>query len=740
MSPAPHPAFAAETEYIAKAWEYLDRGLAEAETGLEEHGAYNRATQQAMHRALQILKDARGQDGALIAGRMDLDGEPFYIGRRGVHDHNHDRVVVNWRAPVASRYFEATPQDPHGLDLKRVFVEEDRQLKKLFDEIVRSVVDTTVTTGPVLSDALLDELERSRDGAMREVVATIQAEQYRIIRAAPAGVLVVQGGPGTGKTVIGLHRAAWLAYNHPDIQQRGLLIAGPSAAFLTYVSGVLPSLDAGDLRQVDMASLYAGEAAVAGGEAIETARIKGSGPMAVVLRRALDGRVGWDAGDLSLALGADRFSVPQDEIRQLLDDVRSRPLSYSDARDVLRPALSSLAFRHYADNQRAAGRPQVANEQVIRRLSTFTNALDRMWPTFTPEELLRSLYGTQSWLVAATDGILPADERARLFRTQAPSIADEPWTSDDLFCLDELAHLIYGAPAVYGHIVVDEAQDLSPMQARALGRRCPSGSFTVLGDLAQATGAWIRDDWSELTLHLAPGTPTREELSVGYRVPASVLELAARQLPLISPGLTAPTSIREGRSEPAVVAGDPDDLLGAALDVGRAAVEQGLTTAVVVADDIFDDARGLVAARDLDVGDGRDGDFSRSLTLLPATDAKGLEFDAVVVTDPAGIVAGSAQGRRLLYVAMTRPTQLLYLVHSGNLPDGLDHLLPTEPEDIVEVAEVPLLVDDDTLEALIGRLDEDDRMLVEVVVRRLLDQPSFSGGPGSAKGRHHDDV
>lgn len=718
-----HPALQEEQAYVDNAYRLLDRGLADAEREYATYEPRDRATKQAMQRALQILQGAKGYK-QLVAGRIDdADGFPLYIGRRLVKDEQREVVVMGWHAPAAAPFFEADPTDPRGLTLKRVFVEEDRRLRRIIDEIVvdaaRGAVDDTGQS--VISDALLQELERSREGAMREVVATIQAEQYRIIRADLDSVLVVQGGPGTGKTVVGLHRAAWLAFNHQEVRRQGMLVVAPSTAFLSYISGVLPSLDVTDVQQIDVGSVYVGEATRGGDDDPDTARVKGSAEMAAVLRRALKSRVGWDGGDLELSLGASRFAVPADDIRAMVAETQRRQLPHNEARDILRASFASLAFRHYVEDQQRLGRLPAANEPTLRRLTAFTNALDRMWPTFTPEDFLRTLYGTQSWLVEASTGVLTADDRARLYRAPQRGIADEPWTPADLICLDELSHLLNGDVVTYGHVVVDEAQDLSPMQARALARRCPSGSFTVLGDLAQATGPWIRDSWEELAEHLASTQINVETLTIGYRVPAPVLDLASRQLPLISPGLEAPRSIRSGLGVPSVARVGADELVAEAFRRALACVDAGMTTAVVLPDALYDEV--MDAAEDLDVawGDGREGDFSAPLTLVPASLSKALEFDAVILAGPDQIVDTTNQGRRLLYVAMTRCTQQLTIVHSAALPTGLDDLdPPDEGSDIQPDEEEAPIERTPDLADLVALLDDEDRAMVEHLVRRLL--------------------
>ncbi len=728
-----HPEHGAEQAYVSRAYDLLDKGLASVEHTYQSYQEGNRATATALRRALDILRNSRGS-GQLVFGRIDQDGEPLYIGRRRVHDESKNLVVASWHAPAAQKFYEATPEDSRGLDLKRVFSEQDRVLSRVIDEITATtaadVLDPDLTGPTPVSDALLAELDRSRDGAMREVVATIQAEQFRIIRAQRDQVLVVQGGPGTGKTVVGLHRAAWQAFNDEALRRAGILVVAPSSAFLAYMSGVLPSLDASDVLQVDLRSLYAGEATATGRDAADTARVKGSAAMALVLERALEARRGWDDGDLEFSLGGARAVLPGPRIRALIDDVANRDLPHNQAREVLRQALSAAAFAAYTEAQAEAGRAVIATEPALRRLSTFTNALDRMWPTFTAEELLRSLYGTQSWLVEATSGVLTPDERARLFREPRASIVDEPWTVDDLFCLDELSFLLNGEVRTYGHVVVDEAQDLSPMQARALARRCPEGSFTVLGDLAQATGPWVRDEWYELTDHLASTAATVETLTIGYRVPAQALDLAARLLPLISPGLTAPRSVRRGAGPPTVHLDAAEPAEDRALVLAQLDVESGLTTAIVVPDESYDALLATFRAADPAIGDGAGGDFGQPLSLVPASLVKGLEFDSVVVLKPTDLARTTSDGQGLLYVAMTRCTQILRLVDGDELPEGLEHLLP--PREVVPPDEPVVAVDDgssdevvdrsepDPLIELIGSLDDDDRRLVTDLVRRLL--------------------
>ncbi|MBI9114983.1 HelD family protein [Sanguibacter suaedae] len=721
-----HPEMLAEQAYLDAAHEQLNRGHADAEVSLQTFVPGDRATKRALQRALDILRDSRGT-GALIFGRFDRDGESLYVGRRRVHTDDKDLLVVGWHAPAAARFYEATPDEPLGLELKRTFIEEDRRFVRIVDEILAgSAAEASgpSSAGPMISDALLTELERSRDGAMRDVIATIQAEQYRIIRHESRGTVVVRGGPGTGKTIVGLHRAAWLAFNDISLRRTGMLVVTPTVTLLSYISGVLPHLDVKDVMQGDLAGLYGGDAQLRSVEKGIVARTKGSAQMATVLARALQQRIGSGQDAIDIPVGGDRVHLSAVTIDSVLADVRARDLPHNAARELLRDRFAAEIHRAYVAQRKEAQRPAVANEATIRRLSAFTNALDRLWPTFSPEELLRSLYGTQAWLVGAAAEVLTADERAALYRAPQSSIADEPWTLEDLYCLDELSFLLNGEVITYGHIVIDEAQDLSPMQARALARRCPSGSFTILGDLAQATGHWKRDDWSELTDHFSPAVSI-EELTIGYRVPSSVLELAARQLPLIAPGLTAPLSVRDGLDEPsATYVPDASLLLTTAWAEAEALVKLSMSVAIIIEDSTYHQA--LEALRALGpVGDGLAGEFNEPVSLVPASHAQGLEFDAVVLVEPAAIVDGDGQGRRALYVAMTRCSQTLRIVHQHELPLGLEALDGTPPSAFLEDApdEPPTVHPDpdrEHLRDLIDQLDEPDLTLVLQLVSRLL--------------------
>lgn len=586
--------------------------------------------QQQLDRSYALLGDD-APDRPLVFGRVDDTGGSRYVGRIDVRDESGDAVVVAWHSPEAGAFYQACATDPTDVTLKRVVTVSGRQVIAVHDEIAGGAAGD-VSTGrdhrPVVGQVVVAALEQFRTGALAEATATLRPEQFDVIRRPAQGVLVIQGGPGTGKTVTALHRAAWLAANDDAVRAAGLLVVVPTPTLRNYVADVLPRLGA-DAVTTDIASLYDGPARRRGHDTRpEAARVKGSAVMAIVLRRLVE----------------------------------------------------------------SAGEPG------------------------SPEELLRRLYADPALLEDLADDLLKAGQRDVLYREPAASAPDEPWTVDDLVLLDELAHLLGRATPHYGHAVVDEAQNLSPMQARAIARRCRD--VTLAGDLDCSTGPGKHDDWSELTAYF--GSEAREAtLSLGYRVPRPVVELSRRQLP-DGGTLDLARSLRDGLGIPLVRRVGPGDEAAVALSAGEAAAGTGFKVGVVVAAARYDETMRYCQAAGVKVGDGRDGDLAQSVTLLPADLANGLEFDAIALIEPAEIGDGTELGRRLLYVAMTRCTQSLAIFHAAPLPAGMEHLERPAPPREPEVEHRPRPARTEDLFDLFKLLRDDDRMLVEVLIRRLV--------------------
>jgi DNA helicase IV len=527
-----------------------------------------------------------------------------------------------------------------------------------------------------IPDPLLAELERGRTGEMRDIVATIQAEQDEVIRAPLHQVTIVQGGPGTGKTAVGLHRAAFLLYEHRALlEERRVLVLGPNRVFLRYISEVLPSLGEHAVNQNTIDGLLAARYPVRATDPPEVAELKGDARMAEVLARALaDQRaVPHEPVDLHLPWGRVRLSP--DDVAHAQQAAAARRLDDTAAREVYRNLLARRAEALLLPQFRGEAPAGSDFARDARSDPAFQRLVTRSWPATSAPALVRRVLGNRRALAAASRGLLDHAERELLYRAAAGRLDDEPWTLPDIPLLDEADALTGGVRATYGHVVVDEAQDLSAMALRMVARRCPSGSITVLGDLAQATAPGAQRSWDDAARHLDVAADRAiSELQVGYRVPASILDLASRLLPVAAPQVTPSRSIRSHGDEPWITrTASVDDL---AREVARRAAvlcEAWGSVGVVVPDPHADPVLGAIAEAGLDGARGDRGGLDRAITVLDPAMAKGLEFDAVIVVEPARFLDhDGAVGARLLYVAMTRSVQHLSLVHHRPLPGLLE--------------------------------------------------------------------
>ena len=663
------PELIAEQDYLDLAHEALSDMRARAEGLLDDvrsAGNPDLDYQAALVHRVTVLSES---PRPLLFGRIDEEGDrSWHIGRRHVEDQGGDPVVIDWRAPVSTPFYRARADDAHGLKRRRQVMVDRRKVIAVADDLFGGTDADPSGTRLRGGDALLAELERSRTGEMLDIVATIQAEQDEIIRAPLDQLIAVQGGPGTGKTAVGLHRAAFLLYNHPALSQAGVLVIGPSRAFLRYISQVLPSLGEEAVIQTTIADL-APHARASREDPPEVQRLKGDPRMAEVLAADLRGRRRHVETEVTVSARFATCVIPAAVVNELADSIASTPVPYKAGRAALRSRLVSLVRQRL----RASGRFE-ANEPWLEREvvagEAFRALLDRLWPSVSPVALVRELLGSEDRMAAASAGLFGGSERQLLLRKKGKQAASG-WSSDDLALLDEADALINGRSRSYGHIVVDEAQDLSPMQFRMVARRAPAGSLTVLGDLAQATGAWTYDSWDEILAHL-PTTADirRDELTLGYRAPGQVLDLASRLLPLAAPKVRPTRSIRKGSRGPHISRVDPGQLVAESLrEAGRLAGE-GFLVGLVVAHEHLAGLTAAAGARS-DVGLlDRDG-ITEPITLVEAAAVKGLEFDAVVVVEPAAIAGSDVRGLRLLYVAMTRPIRHLSIVHAAPLPEVL---------------------------------------------------------------------
>jgi DNA helicase IV len=713
-----------------------------------------------MGTALQRLDQLAIGDQSLFFGRIDYattgngHGDTYHVGRLAVSDDQLNPLVVDWRAPVAEAFYRATGVEPLNLSRRRhvairahdvvgvedeYFTDANGDLALPEGEERRSTEEGLLDGGLALGGpgALLAALGRARTGRMGDIIATIQGEQDLIIRAPLAGILLVQGGPGTGKTAVALHRAAYLLFTHrATLERQGVLVVGPNPLFLNYIENVLPSLGESGVTLSTISGLVT-NVAVRGVDAEAVDALKGDRRMVQFIARAVATRERALRHDVSIPVGRAIITLGAQHTKEAVDRARRRPGNHNQRRSALGRELALRLATQYRDRfnhgEDEAGSQIAELADAIRTTPEFKAAMQRMWPRLSGQELLHDLFGAPALIHAAGRDLLSEQECQALFRPRSDALDDVAWTKADAALIDE-ARVLLGprrrpkavvkpvdlldgvdpdayqgdvraaalrevsrlattlAPELdeaefvtYGHIVVDEAQDLSPMELRVLRRRDITGSMTIVGDMGQATTASSSASWDTVLSMLEPRRPpTRVDLTVSYRTPEEVLSFAAPTLLAAAPEIEPPRPVRRAGFDPVVtVVGDEgfDEALVDASSREIAAVAPG-RVAVIAAADRVPEVIGLLRRHGLDAVDPRD-EASRGLgadlVVLSAQAANGLEFDAVVVVEPGEIVSrgsrdGSqvtSRGLRTLYVAMTRPTRRLSIVARGPLPATL---------------------------------------------------------------------
>lgn len=655
-----------------------------------------------VYRSALRLAELEMGDEPLVFGRIDTtDDETFHIGRIGVPGPDLERLVVDWRAPAAAPFYRATPGEPLGVVRRRSLLCRGQQVVDLEDDLLdQSGADDLTLVG---EGALLAAVTRARSDRMRDIVATIQAEQDEIIRAPARGILTVQGGPGTGKTAVALHRVAYLLYTERErLERRGVLLVGPSRDLLRYVERVLPSLGEQSARLRTLGSLVAGVDATRREES-SVARVLGDERMAEVLARTIPLAAPVPRGEIGLEFDAQPFTVTADTLLAARRDTAGERLPWNERRHHARVALIKRLWRLWRrrleQSVKAGERRRYDGEDLSRLNERFQKVvggsdelydlLDVTWPVVSPQRVLDRFRRDARLRAAAARGLLDDDELRVLDRLDP----DAPWSVEEVALIDELDARI-GAPPrvddddeddpfaedyaevttfadreaitldanepeVFGHVVVDEAQDLSPMQWRMVARRGAGASYTIVGDLAQASGQWRPTSWSDATRPLGPRPREDHELTVNYRTPSEVMELAGRVLAVAAPTISPPTSVRDAGEHPRLVV--VDDLEASVIDETADLVARTSDGTVAV---IAPEHRVASVAALLDEADLR-------ATVTTATGAKGLEFDAVLIVAPGDIVAEAGDGLRALYVALTRATQRVTVIDDRPFPDIL---------------------------------------------------------------------
>jgi len=677
--PRAHPDLPAEQAYIDAAYDRLDEIREEAIARANERARQHETAFQLVYErdvavrfALERARSLDVGDESLIFGRTDSEhDERYYIGRRAVFDEQRRPLVVDWRVPAAEPFYRATGRHPLGLAMRRHFLCEGRRLLSIEDE---RLSESGTELGLAGSGALLAAMERPRTRQMRDIVATVQAEQDMVIRDELSGVLAVQGGPGTGKTAVALHRAAYLLFTHRQkLARQGLLVVGPTRRFLRYIDQVLPALGEGGVLLATLGDL-APSARVERYEEPAVARIKGDVRMARVVARAVKLRQRPLGRALNVNFDDVKLTLHKKELDGLIAAARRNRRSHNARRWMLLSIMVDKLYARYVKQSKnlygAVGRVRRKDARnELRAHPAVIGALNEMWPALTPQELVAQLLSSREQLAATAKGILRREEINRLLRTEG-----DAWTGSDVPLLDETqTRLGIVEPRrkvatldddddpdeldTYGHIIVDEAQDLSPMALRMIARRSRTGSITLVGDVAQAISSTPLSSWDEILEQLPQRDGTRlRQLTVNYRTPGAIMDVATLVLTEAAPDLHPPRSAREGGEPITFEPGDP------AATVARLAKEQRArdegTLAVIAPHSMLGD---MTVAADTNEED-------EVVAVLSVEEAKGLEFDSVVVVEPAQLIEESLQGMRALYVAMTRATQRVTVAYDGRLP------------------------------------------------------------------------
>ncbi|NEC89033.1 ATP-binding domain-containing protein [Streptomyces sp. SID12501] len=592
------------------------------------------------------------------------EGEQFYIGRRHVHDADGDPMVIDWRAPVSQPFYRASKTDPMDVALRRRFGYTGGDLTAYEDEHLSDPSESAAT-----SKLLQQEIERPRVGPMRDIVATIQPEQDEIVRSGLGGSVCVQGGPGTGKTAVGLHRVAYLLYAHRDrLARTGTLVIGPNSSFLHYIEQVLPALGELEVKQATVDDLVA-HVEVNGTDDAPAAIVKGDARMADVLRNAVYSHVTLPTEPVMVVRGSRRWRVPAYELEVIVRELLDRGIRYGAAREALPQRIAHMVL---VQMERSGEAPDDRVQDAVARNPAVKATVKAVWPPVDPAKLVLRLLTDADFLAVHAAGILDEDEQKEILRAKpVRSVKSAKWSAADAVLIDETIDLVQRTHSL-GHVVLDEAQDLSPMQYRAVGRRCTTGSATVLGDLAQGTTPWATRSWEEALGHLGKSDAVVEELTAGFRVPTDVITYASRLLPHIAPGLTPVASVREnpGFFDVRPISGVAE-VVAACEELLR---NEGSTGLIAADARIPALAEALTAAGLGHLSPGEETTHETRLTLVPASLAKGLEYDYVVLDEPQAVVDAEPDertGLRRLYVSLTRAVSGLIVVHAAPLPGEL---------------------------------------------------------------------
>lgn len=740
---------AGERAYVGQLYQRLDQLREATESKLrstrKNQSAGNHQNRSERDAYASFYEDRLAQynavDHRLAFGRLDMDDDAVrYVGRIGLATEEHERLLIDWRAPEAGTFYQATAFNRQGVRRRRHLMLERREVTGFEDDVLDSAMLDDEDASLHGEGALLAALNRKRTGRMGDIVATIQAEQDAIIRADLAGIRVVQGGPGTGKTAVALHRAAYLLYTFRErLNNSGVLVVGPSSSFMWYIERVLPSLGETGVVMSSLATLYPGLRAVP-----ETnpavARVKGDLRMAEVIKKAVADRQKVPATSVRLAVDSMDITLSPKLVKHARATARSTGKPHNEARETFVKVLLKELTRQLNEKLDAAAghavdRPYL--EEDVRNSLDVRRAINLAWMPLSAETLVRSLFSKPEYLASATQGILTDAERQVLVRS-----ADQPFTESDVPLLDEAAELlgdfskVTGAAAAqraeaahqanlenarkalenahqqledigvdgvitaeqiaelneetgermtaaraaksdrtwaYGHVVIDEAQELSAMQWRLLMRRCPMKSFTVVGDIAQASSAAAASSWAQALKPFVGERFHLDELTVNYRTPAQISDAAVSVARAAGLEISAPRAIREGNWSPSTRVVGAENLIPSVVATVSEEVAQagGGLIGVIVADSRYREVASAISTAHRDNTGTSKSALEHQILVLTPWEAKGLEFDVVIIVEPMDLIEAANGSVGDLYVSMTRPTQRLHLIAGTDLPAGL---------------------------------------------------------------------
>jgi DNA helicase IV len=620
---------------------------------------------------LRLLGDVN--EDVCFANYTKEDKSKIYLGKYLVTDSNFETLVVSWKAPAAADYYRATHVNTCGLYGKRRFIfNSPNKLKDIeeviFKDLEANIKNLTRSSEADVSDAVLDELEKGSSGSLKDIIKTIHASQYDIISGKRGGLHVIQGAPGTGKTVVGVHRASWLLFpgNDESLKAEKVLILGPNAAFIRYIENLVPSLGEEKITHKDLSKLGP-NISVTLNDTFEVAKLKGSSRMKKLLTKAVKDRLRIPEEDIIFAVPGrnQNITISSTAINTRIDELRTEKHNYMSGRSAFRVWLLN-EINDILQGGKGI-RKLVSRNSVFIKESDVDSLTEKIWPSISAVNLIRDLYNSQSRLLsAAKNSDFLVNELLLLERKSTSQ--NEGWTISDVALIDFVDTLLNGQKEIYDYIIVDEAQDLTPMQIESIKKRSSNGDILLMGDLAQATGVWIYSSWQQLADLLGTTISRFDELEFGYRVPKQIFEYATRVLSYIDPKLNPPKLVREVSESPVVnINLETLSMFNLVTDINNDKFGEGIV-GLIVSDDILIDVCEDLNLFGISFTELNSNGLVKGLNVIPVSRQKGLEFDTVVIYEPKAILEIPLTGLRHLYVAITRSLNSLHFYCADELP------------------------------------------------------------------------